>query len=103
MNDIAGARILITGGFIGSHIADQLIAREGVREVVLLDKMLRGAGRNVEGASPPAGPAWSKATSAIARCSTASSPGWTSASTWPRSALPAARRRRGKRWRPCTS
>lgn len=50
MNDLSGARILITGGagFIGSHIADQLLAREDVREVVLLDNMLRGSRRNVE-------------------------------------------------------
>ena len=51
MNDLTGARVLITGGagFVGSHIADQLIAREGVQEVVLLDNMLRGSRRNVEG------------------------------------------------------
>ena len=50
MNELNGARVLITGGagFIGSHIADQLLAGEGVREVVLLDNMLRGARRNVE-------------------------------------------------------
>jgi UDP-glucose 4-epimerase len=52
VNELNGSRILITGGagFIGSHIADQLIAHEGVREVVLLDNMLRGARRNVENA-----------------------------------------------------
>ena len=52
MYDLQGSRILITGGagFIGSHIADQLISGEGVREVVLLDNMLRGSPRNVEGA-----------------------------------------------------
>ena len=50
MNDLNGARILITGGagFVGSHIADQLIAHERVREVVLLDNMLRGSRRNLE-------------------------------------------------------
>ena len=50
MNELRGARILITGGagFVGSHIADQLIAHEGVREVVLLDNMLRGSRRNLE-------------------------------------------------------
>jgi len=46
----AGSRILITGGagFIGSHIADQLLAGEGVASVVLLDNMLRGTMRNIE-------------------------------------------------------
>ena len=49
MNDLKASRILITGGagFVGSHIADQLIAGEGVREVLLLDNMLRGSRRNV--------------------------------------------------------
>ena len=52
MNDLKDSRILITGGagFVGSHIADQLIAGEGVREVVLLDNLLRGSRRNVDGA-----------------------------------------------------
>ena len=37
MNELSGSRILITGGagFVGSHIADQLIGQEGVREVIL--------------------------------------------------------------------
>jgi UDP-glucose 4-epimerase len=50
MTDLGGARILVTGGagFVGSHIADQLIEGEGVREVILLDNMLRGTRRNVE-------------------------------------------------------
>jgi len=50
LNDLAGSRILITGGagFIGSHIADQLLAGEGVASVVLLDNMLRGTMRNIE-------------------------------------------------------
>ena len=49
MNDLNGSRVLITGGagFVGSHIADQLIADEGVRDVVLLDNMLRGSMRNI--------------------------------------------------------
>lgn len=49
MNELSGARVLITGGagFIGSTIADQLLA-EQVGEVVLLDNMLRGSRRNVE-------------------------------------------------------
>lgn len=49
MNSLTGARVLITGGagFVGSHTADQLIANEGVQEVVLLDNMLRGSERNV--------------------------------------------------------
>jgi UDP-glucose 4-epimerase len=52
VNDLNGSRILVTGGagFVGSHIADQLLAHEGVREVVLLDNMLRGSRRNVEDA-----------------------------------------------------
>jgi UDP-glucose 4-epimerase len=52
MTDLQGARILITGGagFVGSHIADQLIAGEKVREVVLFDNLLRGSRRNVEAA-----------------------------------------------------
>jgi UDP-glucose 4-epimerase len=50
LNELRESRILITGGagFIGSHIADQLIAHEGVREVILLDNMLRGSRRNIE-------------------------------------------------------
>ena len=50
MNDLGGSRILITGGagFIGSHIADLLIEQEGVRELILLDNMLRGSRRNIE-------------------------------------------------------
>jgi UDP-glucose 4-epimerase len=52
LNNLKDARILITGGagFVGSHIADQLIANEGVRDVVLLDNLLRGSRRNVESA-----------------------------------------------------
>ena len=52
MNELSGSRILITGGagFVGSHIADQLIAHEDVREVILLDNMLRGSRRNLEDA-----------------------------------------------------
>ena len=52
MHDLQGSRVLITGGagFIGSHIADQLLGGEGVREVVLLDNMLRGIPRNVQDA-----------------------------------------------------
>jgi len=47
---IEGSRILITGGagFVGSHITDALLEREGVREVVLLDNLVRGSRRNVE-------------------------------------------------------
>ena len=50
-NEISGSRVLITGGagFIGSHIADQLIKR-GAGEVILLDNMLRGTLANVAGA-----------------------------------------------------
>ncbi len=50
MVDLSGARVLITGGagFIGSHITDLLVDRERVREVVLVDNLLRGSRRNVE-------------------------------------------------------
>ena len=49
---LEGSRILITGGagFVGSHITDELIEREGVREVILLDNLLRGSRRNVQDA-----------------------------------------------------
>jgi len=42
------SRILITGGagFIGSHIADQLV-QEGVREIVVLDNFVRGRRENL--------------------------------------------------------
>ena len=42
------SRILITGGagFIGSHIADQLV-HEGVREIVVLDNYVRGRRENL--------------------------------------------------------
>jgi UDP-glucose 4-epimerase len=50
VNELNGSRILITGGagFIGSQIADQLIAHEGAGEIILLDNLLRGSRRNVE-------------------------------------------------------
>lgn len=50
MTDLRGARVLITGGagFVGSHITDLLVEREGVGEVILLDNLLRGSRRNVE-------------------------------------------------------
>jgi UDP-glucose 4-epimerase len=50
MTDLAGSRILVTGGagFIGSHVADRLLDEERVGEVVLLDNLLRGSRRNVE-------------------------------------------------------
>jgi UDP-glucose 4-epimerase len=42
------SRILITGGagFIGSHIAD-LLLREGVREIIVLDNLMRGRRENL--------------------------------------------------------
>src|SRR5512143_4149459 len=52
LQSLAGSRILITGGagFVGSHIADLLVAEEGAREVVLLDNLLRGSRRNIQDA-----------------------------------------------------
>lgn len=48
MTELAGARVLITGGagFIGSTIADQLLDA-GAAEVVLLDNLVRGREENV--------------------------------------------------------
>jgi UDP-glucose 4-epimerase len=45
--DIQGSRVLITGGagFVGSHIADALLA-EGAGEVIALDNMVRGSRDN---------------------------------------------------------
>jgi UDP-glucose 4-epimerase len=48
MNDLTGARILITGGagLVGSHIADRLID-EGVSEILILDDFSRGREENL--------------------------------------------------------
>lgn len=52
MGELDGSRVLITGGagFVGSHLADQLVGREGVAEVLLLDNLVRGSRRNIAGA-----------------------------------------------------
>jgi UDP-glucose 4-epimerase len=49
MTNLSGARILITGGggFIGSTIADQLVA-EDVGEIVVLDNFVRGRRENLD-------------------------------------------------------
>jgi UDP-glucose 4-epimerase len=49
MSSLSGRRILITGGggFIGSTIADQLVA-EGVAEIVVLDNFVRGRPENLD-------------------------------------------------------
>ncbi len=51
MNDLTDARILVIGGagFIGSTIVDQLVERP-VREVVVLDNLIRGRRANLESA-----------------------------------------------------
>lgn len=48
---IKGAQFLVTGGagFVGSHVADLLLAR-GARRVVALDNLVRGSRANVEAA-----------------------------------------------------
>ena len=52
MTSLAGKRILITGGagFIGSTIADQLVA-EDVAEIVVLDSLVRGRLANLDSAT----------------------------------------------------
>ncbi|MCJ7812428.1 NAD-dependent epimerase/dehydratase family protein, partial [bacterium] len=49
MNDLAGKRVLITGGagFVGSHTTDQLIL-ENVSEIVIVDNLIRGHMENIE-------------------------------------------------------
>ncbi len=51
MNEITGSRILITGGagFVGSHLADALLA-DGAAEVIALDSLARGSRDNLRAA-----------------------------------------------------
>lgn len=51
MNEISGARFLITGGagFVGSTIADQLLAA-GASEIRIIDNFVRGTWSNVKSA-----------------------------------------------------
>ncbi len=48
MTELRGARVLITGGagFVGSHIADQLV-RSGAKEILVLDNFVRGRKENL--------------------------------------------------------
>jgi UDP-glucose 4-epimerase len=52
MTDLAGSRVLITGGagFIGSTIADQLVG-EGVDRIVVIDNFVRGRRSNLDRAA----------------------------------------------------
>jgi UDP-glucose 4-epimerase len=49
MADLTDARVLVTGGagLVGSHIIDELVGAEGVREVVVLDDFSRGTEQNL--------------------------------------------------------
>src|SRR5918992_876753 len=51
MPQIDNSRVLVIGGagFVGSHIVDQLLA-EPVREIVVLDNLVRGTRNNLAGA-----------------------------------------------------
>jgi UDP-glucose 4-epimerase len=53
MHNLKNSRILVTGGagFIGSYVTDILV-REGVKEVVIVDNFLRGSMRNLEKVMP---------------------------------------------------
>src|SRR4051812_7312706 len=45
---VEGSQILVTGGagFVGSHVADQLLAR-GAKKVIAIDNFIRGSRDNV--------------------------------------------------------
>lgn len=50
MEDLSDKRILVTGGagFVGSYVVEQLI-EQGVKEVVIVDNLLRGSRKNIDG------------------------------------------------------
>ena len=51
MSTLQGAQVLVTGGagFIGSHLVDRLLDHTGVAQVRVLDNLVNGSEKNLEG------------------------------------------------------